>query len=96
MIFLGETYIKVYVLRIIFMFFKIICLIVFNFLRIFQKKISHFLKKYDQNSTASTAKFCYMISFFGNFPSTLNTLSLMENCEKCAILLQVACGSGAI
>ena len=30
------------------------------------------------------------------FPSTLNTLSLMENCEKCVFLLQVTCGSGAI
>ena len=71
-------------------------LIFFHFFADFSKKKSRFLKKYDQNSTASTANFCYMISFFGNFPSTLNTLSLMENCEKCAFLLQVACGSGAI
>ena len=96
MIFLGETYIKVYVLRIIFMIFKIIFFNFFQFFTDFSNKISHFLKKYDQNSTASTAKFCYMISFFDNFPTTLNTLTLLENCEKCASLLQVACGNGAI
>jgi len=95
MIFWGETYIKVYVLRIIFMIFKIIFCFLFIFYGFFKKK-SRFLKKYDQNSTASTANFCYMISFFGNFPSTLNTLTLMENCKKCASLLQVVCGSGAI
>ena len=44
MIFVGETYIKVYVLKIIFMFFKIFFSIVLNFLRIFQKKYPIFLK----------------------------------------------------
>ena len=68
----------------------------FPFFTDFWKKISDFLKKYDQNSTASTAKFCNMTSIFDNFPGRLTTWVILENCKKCYFLLQLACGSGAI
>ena len=50
-IFFFKTYIKEYVLGLIFMIFKIMFLIFFNFFQFFTdilKKISHFLKKYDK------------------------------------------------
>ena len=63
---------------------------------IFWKKISHFLKKVWQFSHASTAKFCYMIRFFGNFPETLGMSGSLENWETIQKLHQVVCGSSCI
>ena len=62
----------------------------------FWKKISHFLKKLRNYSAAYRAKFYYMIGFFGNFPHTLGTLGVVENCKTIQKLHPVVCVSGRI
>ena len=64
--------------------------------RFFEKKISNFLKKVRNYSAAYRAKFYYMIGFFGNFPHTLGTLGVVENCKTIQKLHPVVCVSGRI
>ena len=66
-----------------------------NFVLQFQfiKKYFHFLKKLHIFLLISTAKFCYMIVFFGNFPETSDILRSLENCKNPKKLHRVACGN---
>ena len=52
-----------------------------------------FLKKLPSFFKVSTAKFCYMIVFFGNFPHPLDISGGVENCETSKKLYQVASGN---
>jgi len=71
--FVFKTYIKEYVLGLIFMIFKIIFLIFFNFLRIFEKKYPIFLKSMTK-----------IAPFFDKLEFSLNIAVLMHpNGPKC-------------
>ena len=67
-----------------------------GFFTVFWRKKSHFLKKLNFHTVLSTAKFCYRIRFFGNFPHLLGTLGGVENCETIKKLHLVVCGNECI
>ena len=90
LIFFFKTYIKEYVLGLIFMIFKIIFLFFFNFLRSFEKKISDFLKKYDQPWVQLFRPPGAKNHIFRIFPSICSTCILMEKSENYHFLLQGA------
>ena len=64
--------------------------------RIFLDFSQFFLKKLRKYSAAYSAKFCYWIRFFGNFPHLVGALGGVENCKTIQKLHQVACGSDCI
>ena len=88
MIFLGETYIKVYVLRIIFM--------IFHFFADFSKKLSRFLKKYDQNSTIYTGHPEPKNIIFRIFPRTKLVVIHGKIAKNQSHLAKFGCVNGAI
>ena len=85
MIFLGETYIKVYVLRIIFMIFKIFFLIFFNFLWIFEKKYPIFLKSMTKIAPFTQATRSQKTSF-SEFSHGRNLLLYMGKLQKIKVI----------
>ena len=86
-----KTYIKVQVLKSIFMKGKELFFRIFWIFHHFLRNKSHFLKKLQFYTKSFTAKFCYMIRFFGNFPHILGTLRGVENCETIQKLHLVVC-----